>query len=157
LYISNKRVRRSRQALKTMLVYLSVSGFCVFFNAVYSLYGHGVSSAAMSLMFLYPLLGGALGFGLVWLTVPAADGLRHYRAVYNLYNSGLATLILGSALQGVLEIAGTTSPYIALYRIAGGVLAGVGLLGFWRSVHRRRRAFCPMTIQRKPIDSLYNR
>lgn len=127
MFTSGRRPRSPR-ALKTALVYLLISGLCVLVNYVYSLYGHGVSSAAMSLMFLYPLLGGALVFALVWLLMPGAQQVPHYRLSVNLYNAGIAALTVGSLLKGVFDIAGTSSPYIVAYRLAGWLLAGAGAI-----------------------------
>lgn len=128
--ISANRSKRSRQAFRTMLVYLGVSVFCVIFDRVYSLYGHGVYSASMSLMFLYPLIGGSLVFLLLWLLKPTADAAPHYRVYYNLYNSGIAALTAGSMLKGVFDIAGTSSPYTVIYFICGWALIAVGVIGF---------------------------
>ena len=133
-----KHKARRGNALKTMFVYLDVSAFCFVFNMIYSLYGHGVHSASMSLMFLYPLLGGVLVFLLLWIFCPPTGGIPRYRLFYNLYHSGIAALVLGSALQGVFEIAGTSSPYTVFFLIAGWVFAGAGAAGFWWGVKTRR-------------------
>jgi hypothetical protein len=122
--------RRSRQPLKALLVYLAASAFCVFFSSVYSLFGHGVRSASMTLLFLYPLLGGAFVYLLVWLFCPAPERIRHSRVSFNLYNAGIATLAVGSALQGVFDIAGTSSPYTVFYAAAGWLFVGIGVLLF---------------------------
>mgnify|MGYP001248372193 CR=1 FL=1 len=126
--------------MKTLLVYLAVSAFCVFFSTVYSHFGHGVRSASMSLLFLYPLLGGAFAYLLVWLFCPAPERIRHSRVHFNLYNAGIATLAVGSTLRGVFDIAGTSSPYTVLYFAAGWLFAGIGALGFIRSAITRSRA-----------------
>jgi len=49
-----------KQLKRTVWGYLLVSAAAVAFDKVYDVYGHGVDSAAMTWMFLYPLLGGAL-------------------------------------------------------------------------------------------------
>lgn len=122
--------RRSRRAGKTAIAYLAVSALSILFDRVYALYGHGVYSASMSLMFLYSLLGGALVFSLLWLFGPEDAKISHSRLFYNLYNSGVAALMAGSLLKGVLDIAGTSSAYLPVYRLAGFLLAGVGALGY---------------------------
>lgn len=113
-----------------MLVYLGISAFCILFDRIYALYGHGVYSPAMSLMFLYPLAGGALVFTLLWLINPAADATANYRVHYNLYNSGIATLLTGSLLRGIFDIAGTSSSYTVLFYLAGCLFAAAGAAGF---------------------------
>lgn len=122
--------------MKTALAYAAASAYCVLFDRLYALFGHGVYSGWMSLMFLYPLAGSALVFALLWAFMPAADATPHYRMFYNLYNSGIATLTLGGLLRGIFEIAGTSSPYTLLYGLTGGVLATVGAAGFWVSAVR---------------------
>lgn len=55
----------SKSALKTALVYLLASLFCVLFGAVYELFGHGVYSYFMIYAFVFPLAGGTLPFFLL--------------------------------------------------------------------------------------------
>jgi len=129
--------KRSRQVGKTAFIYLVIAAGCVVIDKVYALFGHGVTSAAMSLMYLYPLLGGMLPFLLLWLLVPAASAVRGYRLFYNSYNSGMATLTIGSMLTGVFEIAGTASPYMIVFTVAGWCLIGFGLCGYLLSAGRR--------------------
>ena len=130
MYTSANKIKKDKSALKTMLVYSAVSAFCIFFNKVYALYGHGVTSASMSLMFLYPLIGGAAVFMFLWLFKPDATGIPKYRLLYNLYNSGIAALVIGSMLKGIFEIAGTSSQYTVFYFILGWMFIAVGIIGF---------------------------
>jgi hypothetical protein len=113
-----------------MIIYAAVTVFCVAFDKIYALYGHGVYSDSMSLMFLYPLLGGVLVFLLLSLFIPRAGYPEHYRFFCNCYNSGIAALTLGSALNGVFEIAGTSSSYLIVFIVCGCVFSLAGLLGF---------------------------
>lgn len=122
--------KRGGRAKKTAAVYLIVSVLSVLFDQAYALFGHGVRSASMTTTFLYPLLGGALPFALLWLFGPEAEDRRYSRLLFNLYNSGIAALMTGSLLKGVLDIAGTSSPYIAAYRFSGFLLAGMAAVGF---------------------------
>jgi hypothetical protein len=102
--------------LKPTLVYLAASLLCVLFNAVYAKYSHGVSSAGMTYMFIYPLTG-----GVVVCILFAAVRKLPLPGIFtvNSYNSGIAALTTGSCLKGVFEIAGTASPYQPLFMIAG--------------------------------------
>lgn len=122
--------RLSRQARKTAAVYLAVSALCIVVDKIYALFGHGVHSASMSLMFLYPLLGGVLPFLLLWLFVPQADHVLHYRLSYNCFNSGIAALTVKSMLKGVFEIAGTSSPYLIVFTVCGWAMLVIGLLTY---------------------------
>lgn len=113
-----------------MITYLIVSVVCVAINYIYGIFGHGVSSAAMTYMFLYPLLCGALPFALLWLLGVQTDRISHFRLCYNAYNSGLVLLTIGSMLRGVFEIAGTSSPYVVILTICGWSAIAVSAIGF---------------------------
>ncbi len=115
---------------KTVLASLVFAMAAVAIDRIYALFGHGVSSAFMTWVFLYPLLGGALVYLLIAVSARLVIGAPGYRLFCNIYNSGIATLAAGSLLRGILEIAGTGSPYTALFFAAGGLLTagGLGLL-----------------------------
>ena len=109
----------------TVLVYLGITVFCVFFSTVYEHFSHGVYSNAMIWLFAYPFIGGVLMFGLLGFIKKAPFPGR---VSYNLYNSGIAALSVGSCFTGVLEIYGTASNLSAIYWIAGIFLTGIGIL-----------------------------
>ncbi|MCI1723797.1 MAG: hypothetical protein LKM41_13710 [Lachnospiraceae bacterium] len=112
-------------AAVTFRRYLIVSAFCGVFGFIYELFSHDVYSASMALMFLFPLIGGALPFGIMTFT-----GHPYYpgRLDRNLYDCGIATLTVGSCFKGVLDIYGTTSKFSNVYLIAGLVLTVAGLI-----------------------------
>ncbi len=122
-----------------MLVYLCISAFCIIFDKVYALFGHGVYSASMSLMFLYPLVGGVIVFLLLWIFKADADKVTKYRLNYNLYNSGISVLVIGSALKGVFDIAGTSSPYTIIYMICGSLFIAIGVINYWRNERKQKK------------------
>ena len=117
-------------------VYTAVAAFCIFFNYVYSLYGHGVSSDFMTYMFLFPLLGGSLVFGMCYLLKNRVKAPS--RLSFNLYNSGIACLTVGSCLKGVMEIAGYGSDYIKVYFAMGLFFVFFGLLAYIMQYYRKR-------------------
>lgn len=121
---------RKKQMLKTSVTFLVLSLVAVGVNYIYGMFGHGVHSAAMTWMFLYPLLGGALIYLIGWWRVSSIIHFPVYRFAYNSYNSGIATLTIGSFLKGVLEIAGTNSPYLAIFSGAGGLFIAIGMTIF---------------------------
>lgn len=49
-----------KQLRRTIWAYLIVSAAAIAVDKGYGVYSHGVASAAMTWMFLYPLVGGAL-------------------------------------------------------------------------------------------------
>lgn len=126
----DKKYRLVSQARKTMLVYLGAAGLCILFDKVYALYGHGVHSPSMTLMFLYPLLGGALPFLILWLFAPTSADRRGFRTAYNLYNSGIALLTVRSMMIGVFEIAGTSSDAMIFFLLCAVVFLAAGAAAF---------------------------
>jgi hypothetical protein len=127
LSISDIRRKNSGyQYKRTVIVYLCFSILTFAIDKIYALFGHGVSSEAMTWMFLYPLLGGGLFYLLLGLLFPEINSFSGYRLFYNLYNSGIALLTAGSLLKGILEIAGTGSSYLKFYYILGFVMMGIG-------------------------------
>ena len=113
---------------KTSAIFLAISLFCVFFNWIYGIYGHGVHSDYMTFMFGYPLLGGTA----VYLIIGALPkAWLPGRFAVNAYNSGIATLTVGSALSGVFDIAGTSSPYQLIFIIAGIAMVSLGALCYF--------------------------
>lgn len=127
----------SLHALKTAMVYLAVSVFCVIFDKVYAIFGHGVKGASMTLMFLYPLLGGFAVFLSSWIFIPHSDEVSGYRFFYNSYNSGIAALTVGSMLNGIFEIAGTSSPYTVAFFILGWTFSAFGALEYLMNLRRK--------------------
>jgi hypothetical protein len=79
-------------------------------------------------MFLYPSVGGALLYTMMLILIPQAAGYRYYRLFYNLYNSGIAALTVKSMLEGVFEIAGTSSHYMIIFAVCGWVMIIAGLI-----------------------------
>lgn len=118
---------RSFKTLKTAVIYLGVTVFCVVFDRVYALFGHGVESNAMLFMFLYPLLGGFVPFLLLWLLYKNIEKNLFYRASLNIYHSGIALLTVGSVLDGIVEIAGASSVYIPYFSYFGIAFLLVGI------------------------------
>jgi len=126
-----------RLYVKTALAYFIASIICVAVANVYALFGHVVRSVSMDLMFLYPLIGGIVLFAFI-----------SSRVSYNLYNSGIATLTSAAMLDGIIEIAGTSSNKIRYIRvfgiiliIAAAVIKLIKLIKFSRKSHKRQGRF----------------
>ena len=121
----------NRQLRKTVRTYLILSLAAIAVDHIYALFGHGVSSDAMTWMFLYPLHGGALFYFLIERLASGVSRAPGSRLSYNIYNSGIAALTVADLLKGILDIAGASSGYTVLFRISGWafVAAGVILLG----------------------------
>jgi hypothetical protein len=117
----------SRLQLHRIMAFLAFAGLAFLVNKIYGLFGHGVRSASMTWMFLYPLLGGSLIYLLIDLLVPAIKTRPAYRLFCNLHNAGLAALTVGSFLKGILDIAGAESPYSHWFFYAGWLLLAAGM------------------------------
>lgn len=117
-----------KQIGKTVWCYLILSVVAVVVDKVYGIFGQGVDSAAMTWMFLYPLLGGALFYLILKRLIPRIIKFSGFRAFLNIYNSGIATLTFASLLKGIFEIAGTNSDYLVYYYMVGGILIVAGLI-----------------------------
>ena len=112
----------------TALVYGAVTVCTVAANQIYAVFAHRVSSAAMTYMFLYPLIGGVLPATLLWALASRGVAVLRSRAAYNLHNAGIAALTVASFLQGVFEIAGTASAYTLVIRVIGAALVAAAVI-----------------------------
>ena len=126
MYISDTEMYANRAA-KTAFVYLLLSIFLVMFGAIYEIFSHEVYSFYMLYAFVFPLVGGVLPFSVMnisrWKRYPHA-------LARNLYHSGIATLSIGSIVQGVLEIYGTTNTLTEWYWSIGSVLIVLSIISF---------------------------
>ena len=112
---------------KTSITYLILTVVTVIIEKIYRLFGHGVTSPAMTWMFFYPLAGGLLIYLVSRTKIGIVDAER-FRSFSNLYHSGIATLTIGSFLKGVLVIAGTDSVYPPYFYIVGFGMVLFGIL-----------------------------
>lgn len=115
---TNKRISE-KEFRKIILVYVALSLVAIIAAKIYDIFGHGVDSPAMTWMFLYPLLGGALFYFIINKLFPYINGNHRFRMFFNMHNSGIATLTFASFLKGVFEIAGTNSSYLKYYYLVG--------------------------------------
>lgn len=126
LYILD--MNKQKHFKRTFFVYILLSIIAIIIDNVYSLFGHGIRSNAMTYMFLYPLLGGAIVFGILGKLFPDVLQFKSYRFAYNIYNAGIATVTIASFLVGIMEIAGTASNYNNIMFLLGFSLVVLGLI-----------------------------
>jgi len=124
--------------IKTVIVYIGTSIFAFVIYKIYSLFSHGVSSKTMASMWIWLMCFGAVFYLLLELICKKTKTTAN-RLSSNIYNSGLAVLVTGMLLHGILEIAGTGSQFLLFYTITGILLmiTGVGLLLFFL-IHRHK-------------------
>jgi len=115
------------KSIRTIVVYLFTTVFTFMINKLYASFGHGVYSNSMTWMFLYPLIGGVLFYFIIEFFLPNVKCFVGYRVFYNIYNSGIALLTVASFLQGIVEVAGTNSPYVTIYFKLGYLCVAVGV------------------------------
>ncbi len=118
----------TKQIKKTIIVYFILSVSAIAIDNIYAIFGHGVRSAAMTYMFVYPLIGGVIFYALVRLIFPLINRYKGYRLFYNIYNSGIALLAAGNLFNGILEVAGADSVFSTYFFIIGYTFAAVGFI-----------------------------
>ena len=137
---------------KSALIYTGFTCFTALFGAVYEMFSHEVYSYFMIYAFVIPLLLGVLPcLILICLETRSIsdycreggislNGNVHDRihipceAAFKAWNSGVATLTVGSLYKGVLDIYGTTNRLIYVYPVAGAILIISGIV-----IHMVRR------------------
>ena len=102
-------------AVRRGFLYLAVTMLCAGFGAVYEYFSHGVYSYYMLYAFAFPLCGGVLPCFLWAHTRLHPPGLVAQR----FYHAGIATWTIGSMVQGILEIYGTSNYLTQIYWYAG--------------------------------------
>jgi hypothetical protein len=124
---------------KTIFNYSLASVLAFAFDKLYSLFGHGVTSSWMSNMFLY-LLGLGVGvYTLLKVFVPDIVTSKNYRLFYNTYNSGVALLINGMLLMGILEVAGGSSQIAPWFLYIGSAFIAAGIVKFFMLLIGKKR------------------
>jgi hypothetical protein len=118
---------------KTVIIYVFTTLFCIAFAYIYSLFSHGISSPFMSYTFVFSLVLGVVGYTVLgWLHLGN-------RTACNLYNAGIATLTVGSILQGIIDIAGADTRYPVWYFLVGTIFVAIGgLMIFYEGIHTKK-------------------
>ncbi len=122
--MSNKRLR----------TYSIVTIACAAGSAVYEYFSHGVYSNFMVYVCVIPLVLGVLPEFLGNVFPKQRTSSVWARL---LQNFAIATLTVGSALQGVVEIYGTTNQYIVYFFVAGAGLLVASIL-LWLFEHGKQ-------------------
>jgi len=108
-----------------ILIYTFVTIFVALFGAIYECFSHGVYSYYMIYAFAYPLVMGVVPYMIIAFT---KTGQMPGKLSFNLYNSGIATLTIGSIVEGILKIYGTENAKTFIYWIVGIQLVLIGVL-----------------------------
>lgn len=110
--------------LRRALVFTSVSLFLTLFGAVYEMFSHGVYSYSMIYAFAYPLVLGAFpSIIMAMLSRPCKDSVA-----FDLYVFAIAFATVGSLIDGVLEIYGTSNRYMVIFNVVSVLLLAASVI-----------------------------
>ena len=135
MFISKNNIRLQKHLIGSIIAAL----FCALFAAIYETFSFGVYSYFMIFAFVVPLLGCSLPYSIIVFInkkIPESLSLR-------LWNSGIATLTVGSLVQGVIEIYGTTNQFVIIYGIVGAVFCISGFI-VWLSTPSSTQKSLPL-------------
>lgn len=122
MYILDINKMKRRSNVRIICSYLLITALCMLFSLVYEQFSYGEYSIFMRSMFLIPLAGGVLPSVFICCR---DKGVAVPRISFNLWNSGIAVLVSGCLVKGIIEISGRYTAYDRWYWIVGGgFLAG---------------------------------
>lgn len=100
------------------------------FTVIYNHYGHGVTSVYMNIVYLGPLVGAIL----YSILVLCKKVLKREGAL--LLYASIITLTVANLLNGIFEIAGTSSPYTKYFYMVGSVFFCGAMIYFFCCLSR---------------------
>ena len=110
---------------KQISKYFILSLIFLFFGFIYEQFSHNIYSSYMIYAFLFPLIMGTIIYIIIDKT--KINDLLNPQAM-SFYNSSILTFSLGSIIQGVLDIYGTTNKLVFYYLIVGIILLMISLI-----------------------------
>ena len=110
---------------KATLLYGLSSLFLFLFQLIYHKFSHGVISIGLHYVWILPFICGGI---IIILNYPLHTLTNRF--AFNLYNMGIAMLVNAIVLKGVLDIAGSDSPYLIYFYITGLLLFVASILVF---------------------------
>lgn len=103
--------------MKKIIGYLLTTLGLFIFQLVYHHFGHGVISQTLRYVWLLPLAG-----LLIWLVLQGFFKQRVGEMTFKFLNAAVASLIFWASVNGILEIAGSDSPYLFVYWIVAAIM-----------------------------------
>lgn len=139
--INNKeRTKIEHTIRQDFLITLIGTGVCLLFFLIYDQFSHNVRSNYMTYLFLWPLILGAVPYGILTFITRRTNSIKlpgnESRLFYNL---GLEAVTMSSLLRGIFEIAGTASIYQVFLMYGGIVLLIIGIM-FYAFIPSRKKA-----------------
>jgi hypothetical protein len=114
-----------RRAKRSLIVGASLALLCVVFTVIYEHFSHNAASNHMRSMFLMPLFGVALP-ALVGYLTPLHRFVS--RPAFNLWNSAMATWVVGCLFRGIVNISGRHTTLDRPYWIIGWILIALSAI-----------------------------
>ncbi len=108
-------------------IYIIVTLTCILFSIIYESFSHGVISNFMIFSFVVPLV---FGVGINYMFYFFKIKKLPSRIQNKIYNAGIATLTIGSIMEGVLQIYGTTNSKIYVYLVVGIILLFTSIISY---------------------------
>lgn len=108
---------------KTIIKYIFFTIFILIFGLIYEHFSFGVKSNYMLFAFLIPLILGILiNIFIYFIKIEPTN------ITYSLYNNGVITLTIGSIINGIIDIYGTTNSLIYIYLYVGIIFIIISLI-----------------------------
>lgn len=98
---------------KTIKIYIVVTVISIIFSYIYEMFSYGEYSNYMRFLFVVPIIG-EITYEIIYLLK-----INITRATYNLFNSGIAILMSGMLIKGIINISGRYTNYDIIYWILG--------------------------------------
>lgn len=98
---------------KTIKIYIVVTVISIIFGYIYEMFSYGEYSNYMRFLFVVPIIG-EITYEIIYLLK-----INITRATYNLFNSGIAILMSGMLIKGIINISGRYTNYDIIYWILG--------------------------------------
>lgn len=108
-------------------IYVIVTLTCILFAIMYEKFSHGVISWFMVFAFTIPLILGVLVYYLCYF-LKIKKLLNKFES--STYNAAVASLTLGSIMEGILQIYGTTNWKVWLYLIVAIILFSISIISY---------------------------
>ena len=112
---------------KQGIIYTIVTIACILFAIIYESFSHGVISNFMVYAFTIPLiLGTGVCYTLYFFKIKKLPNKFENSA----YNAAIATFTVGSIVEGILQIYGTTNWKVYVYLIVGIILLMSSIISY---------------------------
>lgn len=114
--------------MKPVIVYTLTALFAFIFDKIYAVFSHGVSSKAMSSIWIWLVCAGTVFYLVLYFIRIKMKIFQLNKFTTNIYNSGVAVFAVGMLLGGIFDIAGTGSDFVFYYKVVGIAFMAIGVV-----------------------------